>query len=468
MSLPGDQDGDQNGDQNGDQDGEQAVAAVDRLVPATVRAVCEGLQAAGHEAYAVGGAVRDAMLGRDPGDWDVATSATPAQVMALFEKTIPTGIQHGTVTVLVGKGRARLPVEVTTFRGEGAYSDGRHPDSVTFGVPLREDLARRDFVINAMAYDPVARKLADPFGGRHDLEARRVRAVGEAAQRFAEDGLRVMRAVRFAAVLEFELEAATEAAIAGALPVLARVSRERVRDELLGMLAAPRPSVGLVIARRTGILQEILPELEFGPDLPDRSERDDTGRWARALIRVDAGTGALLRLAGLLLEVPGELPPQRSEAHPLRRLKLSGAEIERVGRLLCHGLAWTEERSDPELRALLGSIGRAHVDDLMAIWRMEVAARATDPATAARIEAESERVRRIMDAGDALTIGELVISGKDVMRILETGPGRHIGELLSALMQRVWERPELNDRSTPEALAALEAELRALHAGSAT
>lgn len=431
----------------------ELIDMIDRLVPDTVRAACARLGQAGHEAYAVGGAVRDAMLGRDPGDWDVATSATPEKVTELFARTIPTGIDHGTVTVLVGKGKARLPVEVTTFRGEGAYSDGRRPDSVTFGVPLHEDLARRDFVVNAMAYDPVARKLIDPFGGRADLQARQVRAVGNPAERFAEDGLRVMRAVRFAAKLEFGLDAATEAAIPGALPVLAKVSRERVRDELIKMLGAPRPSVGLVIARRTGIMDAILPELGFGPHADSAPER-----WARAMARVDARGDAYLRLGGLLLEPAGPLPPLKSGSHPLRRLKLSNAEIERVGRLLRHGRAWTEARSDAELRAFLAGVGRANVDDLLAIWRMEKAARAADREAVLRIEAESRRVKDIMAAGHALTPAELVLGGKDVMRILGIGPGRHIGELLSALMERVWERPELNRP------AELENELRALHA----
>src|SRR5689334_1006961 len=146
-------------------------------VPANVRAVCRTLAAAGHQAVAVGGAVRDAILGREPGDWDVATSAHPEQVIALFPRTIPTGIQHGTVTIVTGRG-IESHVEVTTFRGEGAYTDARRPDHVTFGVPLVEDLARRDLRVNAMAYDPAGRRLIDPFGGRRDIEERRLRAVG--------------------------------------------------------------------------------------------------------------------------------------------------------------------------------------------------------------------------------------------------------------------------------------------------
>src|SRR6185436_6433368 len=216
-------------------------------VPPNVRAVCETLAAAGHQAVVVGGAVRDALLGRTPGDWDVATSAHPREVMALFKHTVPTGLLDGTVTVVTGKGQ-RSHVEVTTFRGEGAYTDARRPDHVTFGVPLVEDLARRDLRVNAIAYDPARDELIDPYDGQRDLAERRLRAVGptgdiyaDAVARFTEDGLRVMRAVRFAAALDFQLDEQTQRAISPALPSLAKVSKERISDELRKILATPRP-----------------------------------------------------------------------------------------------------------------------------------------------------------------------------------------------------------------------------------
>ena len=177
--------------------------------PAPVAACCGALRRAGYEACPVGGCVRDLLLGRAPGDWDIATSARPEAVTALFERTVPTGLKHGTVTVLLGG----MALEVTTFRGESGYSDGRHPDRVTFGVGLREDLARRDFTINAMALAPDGSVL-DPFGGRADLARRLIRCVGEPERRFTEDALRMLRAVRFAAQLGFSLEARTAAALA--------------------------------------------------------------------------------------------------------------------------------------------------------------------------------------------------------------------------------------------------------------
>jgi tRNA nucleotidyltransferase (CCA-adding enzyme) len=444
------------------------LAALDAAVPGAVRVVCQRLRQAGHQAVCVGGAVRDALLGRAPGDWDVATSATPAEVQALFRKTIPTGIQHGTVTVMErdrGPEAAdrerppRMPIEVTTFRGEGAYSDGRRPDTVTFGVPLHEDLARRDFVINAIAYDPVDRALIDPFGGRDDLQARRVRAVGEARVRFDEDGLRVMRAVRFAAQLDFALDPDTEAAIPGALARLAQVSWERVRDELLKTLRAPRGVRGLEIARRTGILAQALPELgAFAPGPAEALDEPAAAAWQRALARVDAvaAEDPVLRLTALLWE----LAPRQVDA-AVRRLKASNAERARVLTLVTHGPAWpAETHTDAGLRRLLGRAGRERAGDLLALWQAE--ARATrdagDPDHAARLEDVCTRTRGILAAGDALTVAELSITGGDLMRILGIPPGRIIGRLLDAALERVLAEPSLD---TPERLAAL---VPALHA----
>ena len=215
----------------------------------------DALHGAGHAAYAVGGCVRDSLLGLDPHDWDLCTSARPEQVMELFgeEKCIPTGLQHGTVTVKQG---GRL-YETTTFRTEGAYSDGRHPDAVCFVPDVREDLARRDFTINAMAYS-AKEGLIDPFGGRDDLAAHLVRAVGEPERRFEEDALRILRLYRFAARFGFAIDPATGAAARALGQHLDCVSAERIQEELLKLLAAPRPGSYLEPA----VLAVILPELE--------------------------------------------------------------------------------------------------------------------------------------------------------------------------------------------------------------
>ena len=226
-------------------------------IPAAVIDLCRTLVDRGHGAWIVGGCVRDHLLGRAVNDWDVCTTARPRDLMKYFPKAIPTGIEHGTVTVV----REGEHYEVTTLRGESGFSDGRHPDRVYFLDDVREDLARRDFTVNAIAYDPLGQVLVDPFGGHRDLEARVLRAVGDPVLRFNEDGLRILRGARFAATLEFELDAATELAMEHALPVFRKVSAERVRDEWMKTMKARRPSRAFEVMLRRGILACVAPEL---------------------------------------------------------------------------------------------------------------------------------------------------------------------------------------------------------------
>ena len=268
----------------------------------------DALHGAGHAAYAVGGCVRDSLLGLDPHDWDLCTSARPEQVMALFgeEKCIPTGLQHGTVTVKQG---GRL-YETTTFRTEGAYSDGRHPDAVCFVPEVREDLARRDFTINAMAYS-AEEGLIDPFGGRDDLAAHLVRAVGEPERRFEEDALRILRLYRFAARFGFAIDPATGAAARALGPHLDCVSAERIQEELLKLLAAPRPGSYLEPA----VLAVILPELE-----PEK-QPERFAELCRTIDRIEPTVENVpARLAALLCPL-GEAGARKA----LRKLKCSNA-----------------------------------------------------------------------------------------------------------------------------------------------
>ena len=273
----------------------------------------DALHGAGHAAYAVGGCVRDSLLGLDPHDWDLCTSARPEQVMALFgeEKCIPTGLQHGTVTVKQG---GRL-YETTTFRTEGVYSDGRHPDAVCFVPEVREDLARRDFTINAMAYS-AEEGLIDPFGGRDDLAAHRVRAVGEPERRFEEDALRILRLYRFAARFGFAIDPATGVAARALGPHLDCVSAERIQEELLKLLAAPRPGSYLEPA----VLAVILPELE-----PEK-QPERFAELCRTIDRIEPTVENVpARLAALLCPL-GEAGARKA----LRKLKCSNALTDEV------------------------------------------------------------------------------------------------------------------------------------------
>ena len=280
----------------------------------------DALHGAGHAAYAVGGCVRDSLLGLDPHDWDLCTSARPEQVMALFgeEKCIPTGLQHGTVTVKQG---GRL-YETTTFRTEGAYSDGRHPDAVCFVPDVREDLARRDFTINAMAYS-AEEGLIDPFGGRDDLAAHLVRAVGEPERRFEEDALRILRLYRFAARFGFAIDPATGAAARALGPHLDCVSAERIQEELLKLLAASRPGSYLEPA----VLAVVLPELE-----PEK-QPERFAELCRTIDRIEpTAENVPARLAALLWPL-GEAGARKA----LRKLKCSNALTDEVTALVGEG-----------------------------------------------------------------------------------------------------------------------------------
>jgi tRNA nucleotidyltransferase (CCA-adding enzyme) len=389
------------------------------VIPGPVKEVVTALQQGGHQAYLVGGCVRDLVAAHSPKDYDVATSATPQQVQALFRKVIPTGIKHGTVTV-VSRGEH---VEVTTFRTEGAYVDGRRPEAVEFRLDIREDLSRRDFTINAMAFDPVRRELVDPFGGQQDLRDGIVRAVGEPLARFSEDGLRCLRAARFAAVLGFSVEPATLAAIAPCLPVFRKVAQERVREELTRLLVSLHPDAGLEILAGTGLLPEIVPGHALG------------GRPA-----LDGAPQSLeVRLAALLCS----LPPEAAEP-VLRRLTFSNKVVDQVVRLLRHALPraaleWTDEA----IRRWVAALGKELVT--AAVWVAEAL-------WGADARGLHKRIGRVLEPRPPLHPRDLELDGARIMELLGVGPSPAVGEATRFLMDRVLADPGLN---TEESLASL-------------
>ena len=447
-------------------------------VPDDVVALCRKLRDAGYEAWLVGGAVRDLLRGQAAKDYDVATSAEPADVTRVFwrKRTIPTGEKHGTVTVLTDRDGARQHVEVTTYRGEGAYSDGRRPDQVVFVRTLDEDLKRRDFTMNAIAYDAIDDQLRDPYGGQRDLGARCIRAVGEPLERFREDGLRAMRAVRFAAQLEFAIDPPTEAAIARALDVFAKVSAERVRDELVKILAARRPSVGLELMRTTGLLGATIPELLEGVGLhQNRFHKHDV--WQHTLAAVDATVLGgdppwLTRFAALLHDVakprtaapkedaPGEHTFYRHEhvgadlAEVIcRRLKLSTKEREWIVNLVGNHMFWyTPEWSDGTVRRFISRVGVEQLEALFALRAGDVRARGHGEEPGAEIDELKLRVAEELRKESALKIGDLAVGGADVMELLACRPGPIIGDVLRRLLERVLDDATLNQRDTLRAL----------------
>jgi len=444
-------------------------------IPADVRALARRLHDAGFEAYLVGGGVRDMLLGRPPADFDLATDARPEKVLEIFGRSfaIPTGLQHGTVTVLTGADPAtRRSVEVTTFRGEGAYLDGRRPSSVTYVSTLDEDLSRRDFTMNAIALEPLTGAIADPFGGRADLERKLVRAVGDPLARFREDGLRPMRAVRQAAQLGFDIEPATLDAIAPALDVFAKVSAERVRDELLKLLASPRPSVGLALMHRTGLLAEVLPEILEGVGCAqNRYHKHDV--FGHTLAVVDATRGdAIVRLGALLHDVGKPRARQPREGAPGeysffnheyvgkdmadaigRRLKLSTAERARVVAMVEHHMFFYKpEWTDGTVRRFVKRVGADLLGALFALREGDVLGRGFGEDPERELGELRRRIAEVAASDAALRVTDLAINGQDVMRVLGVPPGREIGVVLERLLELVLDDPSLNTRETLEAL----------------
>ena len=393
------------------------------------------LHAAGYAAYAVGGCVRDSLLGRTAHDWDLCTSALPQQVMELFgaAQCIPTGLQHGTVTIKYG---GQL-YETTTFRTEGSYTDGRHPDEVQFVPDVREDLARRDFTINAMAYNE-AEGLVDPFGGQKDLQNGLLRAVGEPQQRFTEDALRILRLYRFAARFGFALDAATARAARQLAPHLDCISAERIQEELAKLLAAPQPGAYLEPAVLAVVLPELTPAaLEAAKPVVDAcpaGEENLPVRWAALL-------GAL-----------GEADTRRV----LKRLRCSNACIEETAILVREtaGQGVCEEKApahapvhagEVAIRQLLGRYGLCTVERLCALCA------ALHPQNAPACTFAAQRARQLDADGVCCRVSQLAVNGRDLMAAgIPAGPA--LRRVLEALLDGVIRAEYPNEK--PALLAA--------------
>jgi len=412
------------------------VSRIKPRPPSAVRWIVGTLEDAGHPTWAVGGAVRDALAGHPSGDWDLTTRARPTQVQRLFRRTVPIGIEHGTVGVLAGDGTL---YEVTTFRRD-VETDGRHA-VVAFADTLEEDLARRDFTINAVAWHPLRGEFRDPHRGARDMERRLLRTVGEPEERFAEDYLRILRALRFASRFELRVDRKSWEALCAAVEHLPELSAERIRDELLKVLDADlRPSEALELYARSGALEVLYPELDGlrGGD-----------HWTATLARVDALPPGrpLLRLAGLVRDLAGE-----DAAALLVRLRLSNAQTDAVAVRAGAPPPPHADAPDAEQRRWLASVGRDH-------WRWAMRLTLAD----ARAEAAGEdavaswrRLRRILADDPPLEVGDLAISGRDLIR-MGLKPGPWFGEILDRLLEEVLEDPEGNRagrlREEAEALA---------------
>jgi tRNA nucleotidyltransferase (CCA-adding enzyme) len=444
------------------------TSALAHAVPATVRELCSVIHEAGFGVWCVGGAVRDVVLAqldraaRKAGDWDIATSATPEQVMNLFRRVIPSGIKHGTVTVLTRD----QAVEVTTLRGERGYVDGRHPSEVVFLTEIADDLARRDFTINAVAYDPIHNSVIDPYGGVDDIEARCIRAVGEPQVRFAEDGLRVLRAARFAATLGMQVAPETLRAIRPSLDSYRKVSAERIRDEWVKALKASRPSAAFRIMQEHGLLEVTAPELNQAAGcVQNRYHRYDV--WEHTLEALDTVESALpLRLAALLHDIG---KPATRAVHPqtgeytfhrhelvgarmsndlLRRLRFPNDLREQVTALVEHHIvAYESNWTDAAVRRWLNRVGSHRVADILSLARADVIAKGISmPDQMRRLSELQERVAAVVTTNQALSIKDLQVTGTALIKELGIVPGPVIGNLLRLLLDEVLEAPEHNER----------------------
>ncbi|MBW1762639.1 MAG: HD domain-containing protein [Deltaproteobacteria bacterium] len=424
--------------------------------------ICKELRNAGERAWVVGGCVRDTLRGQRVNDWDVATTALPEKVQQTFRKVIPTGIDHGTVTVL-WKGGA---YEVTTLRGDGTYTDGRRPDSVVFVEDIDRDLARRDFTVNAIAYDPVEGRVADPFDGLADMRDQVLRAVGEPSERFQEDGLRILRGARFVATLGFELEEATEAAFRGALDTFRKVSPERVRDEWLKAMKANTPSRAFEVMRRTGILEVTYPELleQVGCEQNQWHAYDVWDHTMRVLD--ESVNDPVERVAALLHDVAKPRTRAKSDKtndwtfyhHEkvgadmaerwLRDYRFSNQERKLVVGLIRHHLiCYTSQWTDAAVRRFIKRVGTDGVEPLLRLGKADALGKGRNvEEELAALKELRDRVDKAMEEGNALTIQDLAIGGNDVIEHLEGGAGPAVGEILRDLLDRVIEDPSLNTR----------------------
>lgn len=428
-------------------------------IPATAKAVLDALHAKGYEAYVVGGCVRDSVLGKMPADWDITTNARPEQVKQIFARTVDTGIKHGTVTVLIGSRQH----EVTTYRIDGSYSDGRHPDKVTFTPSLAEDLKRRDFTINAMAYNE-EEGLIDLFGGMDDLQNKLIRCVGDPMERFSEDALRILRAVRFSAQLNFGIDEQTIAGIVRLAPTLSRISAERICTELVKLICSDHPEY-LKVAYQAGITRVILPEFDALMKTPQNNPHHIYDVGTHTLVSMmNVKPDKTLRLTMLMHDMgkpatrtTDENGVDHFKGHAgvsadiadkvLHRLKLDNDTIRTVTTLVrCH-----DYRIRPEkklVRRLISSVGAENFHRLICVQEADTLAQSEYQ----RIE-KLQNIMQVTQVGEkilqekqALTVKDLAITGRD---LIEAGvpEGPAIGQILKGALDEVLDDQEKNTRA---------------------
>lgn len=431
--------------------------SVMKQIPNEVKSILDKFDKAGYQLYIVGGAVRDLLSKKQVNDWDFTTNATPEQIL----KVIPEGFydnKFGTVGLEGGV------FEITTMRKEGIYKDSRHPSEVSWTNKIEEDLARRDFTINAMAMS--GEVIIDPFNGQDDLKNKLIRAVGNPDKRFQEDALRLIRAIRFAAQLSFDIESNTFQAIIKNHDLIKNISWERIRDELFKLLGSPYPYIGVVKLREAGILKIILPELEscFGikQEGPKHDRVYDIGEHSLLSLKLCPSKNPLVRLAALIHDIgkPNTMRVQKDGnvtfyGHDIvggklskivaQRLKLSNKESEKLGKLIrWHMFTVDEKQTDSAIRRFIKNVGVENIKDMMNLRIADRLGGGTTTETSWRMKQFKERIKEVLKK--PFIISDLKVDGQDVMKILNINSGPKVGEILESLFKEVLEDSSKNKR----------------------
>lgn len=429
-------------------------------LPENVEKIINTLEAAGFEAYAVGGCVRDSLLGRIPNDWDITTSAKPEETKALFKKTFDTGIKHGTISVLLD----HVVYEVTTYRIDGEYEDSRHPKSVVFTTLLSEDLRRRDFTINAMAYNPRA-GLVDLYEGQEDIKRKVIRCVGNAEERFGEDALRILRAIRFGAQLGYEIDSDTSKAIKELAPTLLNISAERIQVELVKMLTSDHPEY-IRKAYELGITKVLLPEFDRMMETKQNNPHHcySVGEHTIKVLE-NIKSDKVLRLAALLHDIAKPVTKKTDEkgidhfnGHPEKSAEIAKAFFakykfdndtrDRVCRLVA-AHDWTIGLNRKKFRHAIHRIGEEAFPDIFELNRADLLGQSEykkeeKMRTLEELKAEYEEIQRL---GQCTSLKTLAVTGKD---LIDAGfkPGPELGEKLNYLLGKVLDNPDINNKET--------------------
>ena len=437
-------------------------------IPAPIKEIAIILNTEGFQCFLVGGSVRDSIMGFTPKEYDIATDAKPEDVQRIFKYTIPTGIKHGTILVILDD----MQVEITTFRSDGNYSDGRHPDKVEYTASIEDDLPRRDLTINAMAYNVLDGNLIDMFDGMKDIKNKIVRSVGNPYERFTEDGLRIMRAIRFATKLNFNIEKETFEAICHSTGMLTSIAYERIREEFNGILISDNPFRGIELLRKTGILALIMPELMQGFGVAqNRFHKYDV--YYHILHTIQAvepleteELTLLVRLAALFHDIAKPMVQKKvsKQEEPvyynhevvganvakkiMKRLKYSNAEIDFVTLLVRqHMFYYQDEWTDGAVRRFMKAVG---VENIKPLLKLREADRL---GSGNRKDKESKaipkllaRIDKIIEEENAITVKDLKINGNDLMQEFNLKPGPIVGKILNYLLDLILDEPSLNDK----------------------